>query len=424
MRIAILVLLVLAAGVAGSMWLAGLGGTVEIKVGDSLVATSFPMAVLIAAIAFLVLHAILSVIGAIRRWPRRARVTRTLRRREQGDAAVTRTLIALAAGTGDAARVEVRKARGLLGDTPQTLLLAAEAERISGNEEGAAEVFRQLAGRDDARFLGLRGLLRQAMQKGDWDAARAIAKEAEAVQPGAFWLREERTQLALETRDWREALALATPEQPRAQLALAAAEQESDPKRKLELERQAFQFDKGFAPAAIAFSNGLRQAGSLRKARAVLEEAWQAAPHPDLAEPYLVVEPDALSRLRATEALIRRNPAAPESRLLLARSAIAAGQLGKARGALEPLIASGEADRRAYLLMAELVEAEKGDAGRVAALREEAEAAKPAPRWLCAHCGAEHTYWKPVCTACDTAGQLNWTAEAPPAEPVATRPAA
>src|SRR6185295_9129471 len=110
---------------------------------------------------------------------------------------------------------EVRKARGLLGDTPQTLLLAAEAERLSGREEAAAETFRLLAGRSDARFLGLRGLLRQAMQKGDWAAAQALAREAEAVQPGAAWLREERAQLALQTRDWREALALSATEMPK-----------------------------------------------------------------------------------------------------------------------------------------------------------------------------------------------------------------
>lgn len=428
MRAAIFVLLVLAAGTAFAMWLAGLGGTVEVKVGDAFIATSFPMAVLITALAFLALHLVLSAIGALRRWPRRARVRRTFRRREEGDAAVTRALIALAAGTGEAARLEVRKARNYLGDTPQTLLLAAEAERISGREDAAADVFRQLAQRDDARFLGLRGLLRQAMQKGDWDAARALAREAEAVQPGAFWLREERTQLALETRDWREAIALATPEQPRAQLALAAAAQEPDPAKAMEYERQAFQFDKGFAPAAIAFSNRLRATGSARKANAVLEETWEAAPHPDLAEPYLAGEPDALARLRATEALIRRNADHPESRLLLARSAIAARLFGKARPPLEALIASGEADRRAYLLMSDLEEAEHGEAdavrSRQSQLLQEAATAKPEPRWRCGHCGTEHGAWAPVCDACDTAGQIAWTAEPPAAPPAVTRTAA
>lgn len=424
MRSAITVLLVLAIGVAGAMWLANLGGSVEIKVGESYIATSFPLAVLILALAFLVLHLLLSAIGAIRRVPQRFRTRRAARRRQEGDAAVTRALVALAAGTGEAARLEVRKARHYLGDTPQTLLLAAEAERLSGREEAATEVFRKLAERDDARFLGLRGLLRDAMQRGDWDAARQLAKEAEEVQPGAAWLREERARLALETHDWREALALASPEQPRAALALAAAAQEPDSAKAMELERQAFLFDKGFAPAALAFAKRLRDHGDPRKARAVLEDAWIVGPHPDIAELYLADEPDAQARLRTTEALIRRNPEVPESRLLLARSALAAGMPERARPGLEALIASGEADRRAYMLMSELEEAERGDNAEVRAaqarLLQEAASARPEPRWHCGHCGAEHAAWAPVCTACGTPGQIAWTAEPRPGVPART----
>jgi HemY protein len=424
MRSAILVLLILAAGVAGAMWLADLGGTVEIQVGEAFIGTSFPIALLILVLGFLALHLLLLAIGALRRWPRRFRERRAAKRRGQGDAAVTRTLIALAAGTAEAARLEVRKARNCLGDTPQTLLLAAEAERMAGREESAAELFRRLAERDDARFLGLRGLLRQAMQKGDWDAARALAREAEAVQPGAAWLREERAQLALQTREWGEALALSPPEAPKAALALAAAAEEPDPARALELERQAFQHDKAFAPAALALAKRLREGGNARRAGAVLEEAWAAAPHPDLAEPYLDAEPDPLMRVKAAEHLIRRNPDAAESRLLLARTSLTAGLTGRARGALDALVASGEEDRRSYLLLAELEEAEHGETAEARAAQSrwlrQAAAARPEPRWRCTHCGAEHAAWTPVCTSCDTVGQIAWTAAPRTSLPAAT----
>ncbi|MBK1661112.1 heme biosynthesis HemY N-terminal domain-containing protein [Paracraurococcus ruber] len=421
MRSALFFLIVLAAGTAFAMWLAGLGGTVQIQVGEAYIATSFPLAVLIAALGFLALHLLLSLVTTLRRLPRRLRAGAANRNRREGDAAVTRALVALAAGTGDAARLEVRKARNYLGDTPQTLLLAAEAERLSGNEDAAAASFRLLAAREDARFLGLRGLLRQAMAKGDWDAARALAREAEAAQPGAAWLREERRTLALETRDWREAVALASPEQPRAQLALAAAEQEPDPARAAEYERQAFLYDRGFAPAALAFAARLKARGDLRKSKAVLEDAWAAGPHPDLLEPYLADAPDALMRLRATETLIKRNPAAPESRLALARATLAARFPDRARKALDALIGSGEADRRAYLLLAEVEEAEQGAAGTAPAgqarLLAEAQAAKPEPRWHCGHCGTAHGTWAPVCGACNTPGQIAWTAAPPAAMP-------
>lgn len=428
MRRAIVILLVFAIGIAGSFWLADLGGTVEIRVGEVFVATSFPIAVIILAIFALLLLLLSSVVGAIRRWPGRMRARRAARRRAEGDAAITRALVALAAGTGDAARIEVRKARAALGDTPQTLLLAAEAERMAGREAAAEEIFRALARREDARFLGLRGLLRQAMARGDWDAALALAREAEEAQPGAAWLREERAQLALRIRDWREALALAPPDTPRAALALAAAGQEPDPARAAELERQAHAADPGFAPAALAHAARLRENGSPRRARSVLEEAWAKAPHPSLAEAYLADEPDPLMRVKAAEALVRHNPDHPESRLLLARTALDAGLTGRARTALDALRRDGQADRRAYLLLSELEEAEHGETpeARAAQARwlREAATAPPEPHWRCSHCGAEHDDWKPVCAACDTVGHIVWTggpaAAAAPAKVPAT----
>ena len=233
------------------------------------------------------------------------------------------------------------------------------------------------------------------------------------MQPGAAWLREERSELALRTRNWREALALAAAETPRAALALAAAAQEPDADKAAELERQAFQSDAAFAPAALAHAKRLKDAGSPRRAKAVIEDAWAASPHPDLAEPYLAEEPDPLMQVKAAEQLIRRNPTHPESRLLLARVAMKAGLTGRARSALEAVVATGEADRRAYLLLAELEEAEHGESAEARAAQarwlREAAGAPPEPRWRCGHCGTDHAAWAPVCRACDTVGQITWT---------------
>ncbi|MCK8785275.1 tetratricopeptide repeat protein [Roseomonas sp. NAR14] len=417
MRRAISLLIVLVAGVALAWWLAALGGTVEIRVQDAWIGLSLPILLLLLALLFIVLLAIASLIGWLRRMPARLRQRRALRQRSEGDAAVTRVLIALAAGTADTARLEARRARTLLGETPQVLLLTAEAERLAGREEAAAEAFAALAERPDARFLGLRGLLRQAMAREDWEEAKRLAREAEAAQPGAGWIREERAQLALRTQDWREALSLAPPDAPRAALSLAAAGQEPDPAKAAELERKAFQADPGFAPAALAHAARQRAAGSPRRARATLEEAWAVAPHPDLAAPLLEGVTEPLARVKAVEQLIRRNPQHPESRLLLARIALEAGLTGRARQELDALRAAGQADRRAYLLLAELEEAEHGDAPESRAaqsrwLREGALAA-PEPRWRCGNCGTDHTGWKPVCSACNAVGQIAWTKPTP-----------
>ena len=406
-------LLLLCVVVVGIAWaLMRLGGTVEVRFGDTFIGLDLPVMLLTLLVLFVVLHGLLTAWRALRRLPARLRAKREAKDRDKGEAALTRALVALAAGTADTARLEVRNARKLLGDRPQVLLLAAEAERIAGSEEGAAEAFRALAARDDARFLGLRGLLRQAIQKQDWPEAQRLAREAEAAQPGAAWLREERAALALRTQDWREALSLAAPGASRAQLALAAAEQEPDAAQAAELEKQAFAADHGFAPAALAHAARLQAAGADRKARAVLEQAWAAAPNPDLADAYLAREAEPLERVKLAETLVQGNRADPESRLLLARTALAGSLTGRARAELESLVNDGTADARAYLLLVELEQVEHGDSpvARTAEARwlRAATAAPSEPRWRCGHCGKVHARWVPVCDGCSTAGTVTW----------------
>jgi HemY protein len=428
MRRALGLLILLGAVVALALWLAQLGGSVEIRVGDAWIGVSFSVALLLLIAAFVLLHGLLVLIAWAQRLPGRLRARRALRRRADGDAAVTRALVALAAGTANGARHEVRRARALLGDTPQTLLLAAEAERLAGREDAAAEVFSELAKREDARFLGLRGLLRQAMQREDWPEAKRLAREAELAQPGAAWLREERQLLASRTRDWREALALAPKGAPLAPLALAAAAQEPDADRAAALERQAVQADPGFAPAAVAHAARLSAQGSPRRARAVLTEAWARAPHPDIGAAWIAAIEDPLARVKAVEDLVHGTREHPESRLLMAGTALAAGLTGRARSELEALVAThpaGGADRRAYLLLAELEEAEQGDTpearGAQARWLRDASRAAPEPRWRCTNCGAEHAAWKPDCGHCGAAGTIAWSA---PPTPLAARNAA
>jgi HemY protein len=412
MRRAIWIFVVLALFVGAAWQLRQMGGSVDIRVGELEIGVSLPILLVALLALFLVLHGLLVLIRWLGGWPARMRLRRMLRRRSEGDEAVTRALVALAAGRGEAARLEVRRARNRLGDTPQTLLLAAEADRAAGRDHDAVEIYRSLSEREDARFLGLRGLLRDAMQRENWPEALRLAREAEAIEPNATWLRAERATLALRSHDWQEALALGAPDAPQAAIALAAAAESTDPEKAAALEKQAFTADPGFAPAALAHADRLTATGNARRAKGVLERAWEAAPHPDLGTAYLGDETDPLARMKAAEHLTHRNRAHGESRLLLARTALQAGLTGRARSELEALIASGQADRRAYLLMVELEKLEQGEgpAGQAAEAKwlRGAATAPAAPGWKCANCGTEHRVWKPVCDHCGTVGRIGW----------------
>jgi HemY protein len=410
----ILAVLVVAALVLALAWLlAGLPGRITGNIGDINFSASTSVAALALLLLFALLYAAIRLLTAAITLPRTLRNWRSARHRRAGDVAVTQTLLALAAGeTGDARR-EASRARRLLGDTPQTLLLAAEAGHIAGRADEAEAAFRALATRTDAAFLGLRGLLRQAIEREDWQEATSLARQAEGVQPGAAWLRRERARLAIRAGQWSDALALVDAGAPKAALATAAAEAEQDPARALRLARQAWKDDPSLAPAALAYAGRLRAADREKRALAVIRHSWTIAPHPDLAEFVLSPVTGKLERMQAAQRLTETNPEHAESRLLLARTALDAGLTGEARRHAEAAKVMGLDQRRLWLLLAEIEETEHGDteAGRLAqrdALRHAATAA-PDPTWRCGHCHTVHPTWQPTCPACFTVDGLRWT---------------
>lgn len=403
--------------------LASLPGRVSVEIGNIGISARMPIAALALIVLLILTYAVLRLLGVILRLPRRFRLWRSRRDRREGDRAVTRTLIALAAGEPVAARRQAEVARRLLGDTPQTLLLAAEAARLAERSDEAQATFRVLAERADGAFLGLRGLLREAILRADWSEAAALAARAEAIHPGGSWLRRERRRIAIETEDWRAALALAD-EPARAALATAAAEAETNSKKALKLAREAVAADPDLPAASLALARRLRAAGRERRAEAVIADAWARAPHPDLAQFALEPLADPLARASAAQRLAARNPNHPESRFLLAETALAAGLFGEARRQAELLRGEGIGWRRLWLLLAEVARAEaegKESAAEHDALRA-AAAADADPAWRCGACGGTLAAWRAVCPNCGTPGRIHWASS--PSPPASSAPPA
>ena len=420
MRRLLLILAVAAASVALAWWLATLSGHFAVQLGPWSIETPIPVAIVGVLLLALILHWLLRLLGGARRLPGRLALGSAARRARHGQEAITQTLLTLAAGDANGATATARRATRLLGETPQTLLLTAEAARLAGHDDQAETAFRTLAAREDAAFLGLRGLLRQAIAREDWAEAAALAKRAEIARPGAAWLRTERARLAIRTGNWAEALSLSPPgaAEPRAALAAAAAQAEPDARRARDLAKQAWKADPTLAPAALAYARALRAAGKERAAQSVLREAWTRAPHPDLAAMALEPLTTPLARAQAAQQLASARPADPESMLLLGETALAAGLTGEARRQAEAARAAGLTQRRVFLLLAAIAEAEAtaeatgpgAEAAREAqrqALRA-AALAEPDPGWRCSECHASQPQWHAACPACGNAGTLRW----------------
>ena len=401
MRQVFRILVLAVAIVAIGLVLAALPGRVTAEFGTVSVDFSTPVAVLALLALAVLTHLLLGLAHLPRRLARRIAQSR----RRRGDLASTRALVALAAADPTSARREAGRARRLLGDTPQTLLLAAEAARLAGRDAEAAQALAALAGREDAAFLGLRGQLRQAIAKSDWKAANELAVLADEAYPGVPWLREDRTRLAIRAGDWTGAMRLAGDNRAKAALATAAAEAQTDPARALTLARQAWEADGALAPAALAYASRLRASGQDRRAERVIADTWAIRPHPDLAAFALAAATNPPDALPAARKLVAANPNHPESHLLLARAALAGGAIPEARREVQAAREAGLNQRRLFLLMAEIERMEGQSDAASAALRQAAEA-EPDPAWRCTECHTPAAAWEAACPVCLTPASL------------------
>ena len=119
--------------------------------------------------------------------------------------------------------------------------------------------------------------------------------------------------------------------------------------------------------AAVLASKYQSEAHQIRRSMRIVETAWLAQPHPDLADAYAHVKlgDSARQRLVRIETLAAKAPGHIESALAIARAAIDAAEFARAREALESFIA--EPTQRVAMLMAEIERLEHGDSGRARA---------------------------------------------------------
>src|SRR5947208_10040494 len=126
----------------------------------------------------------------------------------------------------------------------------------------------------------------------------------------------------------------------------------------------------------------------------LVETAWLAQPHPDLADAYAHVKlgDSARQRLVRVETLAAKTPGHIEGALAIARAAIDASEFSRAREALAPYVASPT--QRVAMLMAEIERGEHGDTGRARAWMLRAVRARHDPVWTAD--GYVSDRWRPV----------------------------
>jgi HemY protein len=421
MRRAIVLLVLLGLAAAGAWWLSGQNHEVEISAGTWSARAPAPVAGALALGAVLLVALLALLLRAVFVVPQRMSAWSNRRRREAGDRAIEEALAALAAGNIGEARRATTLARAKLGDRALTLWLDSRAAIAAGDEAGAEAALQKLARVPRGAVPGLRGLASRAAQAGDnTQARRLLADATRTVRAPA--LAEAQIELALRARDWAGALNLTRGQSQagrrRAEITLAAALALPEGDERVALLREAAGADASFAPATAAYAAALLARGEMRRFRRTLREAWQAGPHPALANVALQRQPgeDARAVAARVAELAQVAPGAA-SHLLRARAEMNASQWSEARRQVATAREAGARTRSVHLLLAELAEAEPAndEAARAKArdaVREhlrDAAMAPPDAAWRCRVCGSAHEIWVPVCDACGTALSLEWS---------------
>ena len=159
-------------------------------------------------------------------------------------------------------------------------------------------------------------------------------------------------------------------------------------------------------PAAVLAAKYQSEAHQTRRAMRIVEAAWLAHPHPDLADAYAHVKlgDSARQRLVRVETLAAKAPGHLESALAVARAAIDASEFARAREALAPFIAAPT--QRVAMLMAEIERTEHGDSGKARAWTLRAVRALHDPVWTAD--GYVSDRWRPVSPVSGRLDAFQW----------------
>ncbi|MCV0394466.1 MAG: heme biosynthesis protein HemY [Rhizobiaceae bacterium] len=421
-RILFYLAIIFALGI-GFAWLADRPGEMVVTFdGYQYTVSLMVAAVLVVAIVAVVMFAWWIIKGI---WNSPQAVSRyfRVRRRDRGYQALSTGMIAAGAGDASTARRHKKQAMKLISADQEPLihLLDAQASLLEGDHDAARSKFEAMLDDPEMRLLGLRGLFLEAERLGDRDAAHHYAQRAAETAPQLPWAASATLEARTSQHDWDRALRLLETQKSTRQIDREAAARrkavlltakamdllESDPMAARNAATEANRLAPELVPAAVIAARALFRQGDLKKGSKILESAWKRTAHPEIADAYVNARPgdsthDRLSRARRLRSLRLNNA---EAELVVAHAALAAGENAAARKHAESAIRIAPSEA-AYLLMADIEEAETGDQGRVRQWLGKAIKAPPDPAWVADGIVAER--WAPVSPVTGRLDAFEW----------------
>lgn len=386
---------------------------------------TLPMSLLLVGLALLVgallllLHAGMSIWTA----PSRLRRRHLARRKERGYRFLAEAFTAIAAGDIRQAQALSRKLDYHLKDNPIRHLIGAQTAQLREEPEEAIRHYHAMLEHEDTRFIGLRGLIRQAQREERDEEAVRLAEEAHANRPGTPWVLRILTDLYARLGRWdrarwaveesRRRKVIDRPEEKRLMAALYVQEGQGHLRREewesaLRLGEEAKRLHPGWLPATLLRGGAHCHMDKPAQALSVLLKHWKKERHPGIFPLFLKAAASLPPEKRMKYALkaLHLHPQTYEAHMLVASVALSCHHYDIAREHLDKARARRETQLlcRTYARLEE----EAGNPKRVQEWYHRLPAAQPDEAWTCGECGSIFEQWHLHCLHCRAFDAVIW----------------
>ncbi len=295
---------------------------------------------------------------------------------------------------------------------------------MAGDHDRSEQSYEEMTEHRETEFLGVMGMLRQALNDKKFERALRLAERAHALRPQKAEVIDMLFDLQRGKRDWagaRDTMSSAVKagrvtrdvsERRKAVLHMAEAmdcEESGQTDAALQQATDALRSAPGLTPAAVMAARLLTARDETRNARRTLVNAWRIEPHPDVAEAFAALAPNETpaERLKRFDKLFTVRPDSPDTKLLKAELALAAERLDLARESLGDVCETAPS-ARAFALIAAIEQEQGASEAVVRGWLSRAASAPRSPKWICAKCGNTASDWTHSCPSCDAFDQLVW----------------
>ena len=329
--------------VGALLWIALQSGPVSLSFLDYDVKTQLGVFLLGLMAAFFICYFIIRTLKLILSAPKAIADNHSKNNTKRGYQALTQGMVAVAAGDSKAATKLSKKASNLIGvDHGLPVLLEAQAARLRGDTQQANECFIKLSENKETSLLGVRGLLRMALDEEDYQQALTHAKKARDINPKQEWISQAVYDLEIKNRHWKEALktikrSLSSGFMPhekansdRIAINLELSDQalnNHDSNGGLSYLKRAYKLDNSFVPSVTRLAKLNLSKKNRSKAVSLVLKCWKENPHPDLAAIWQELSPELTPKNRKKymawfEKLLAAAPESDLGMLLMAQASM------------------------------------------------------------------------------------------------------